>query len=60
MNYIEFLKYEEILLCTFFVFNIPDNEPAKEPCNVSFDMVVIRVEEISPLPGSLGPMGRPG
>lgn len=60
-NYFEFLKYWRILRYTFFfVFNIPDNEPAEELCNVSFDMVVIRVEEISPLPGSLGPMGRPG
>lgn len=45
---------------SIFLFNIPDNEPAEELCNVSFDMIVIRVEEISPLPGSLGLMGRPG
>lgn len=42
-----------------FIFNILDNELAEKVCNVSFDMVAIRVGGISPLPGSPGPKGRP-
>jgi hypothetical protein len=41
------------------VFNILDNELAEKFCNVSFDMVLIRVGEISPLLENPGPRDRP-